>query len=268
MAWLCNPTRLPLPGRTSPRSRLRSKSGAGPGRPISAKAAAICAGAGLKGRNLIPSNTSCYHCHVSQLSKNYSIETDTYRTTWGEPGINCESCHGPGRAHLAAMRAAGDRVDKNKLETIVVRKFDSAQTNSMCAPCHAKMSPLDTGFQAGKRYFDHYNLALLEDRDFYPDGRDLGENFTYGSSARASPRASSTASIATLLPDGTNSRAPTRTRPASPATPATLKIPRLICFIGRKARAAVVWLATCPRQPLRACAATITACFLRRRPQR
>jgi tetratricopeptide (TPR) repeat protein len=77
------------------------------------------------------------------------------------------------------MRAAGDRVDRNKLEIIVTRKFDSAQTNSMCAPCHAKMSPLDTGFQAGKRFFDHYNLVLLEDRDFYPDGRDLGENFTY-----------------------------------------------------------------------------------------
>jgi len=124
-------------------------------------------------------NTSCYSCHVSQLSKNYSLENDTYSTTWGEPGINCESCHGPGQPHVAAMRASGDHVDKNKLEIIVIRQFDSAQKNSMCAPCHAKMSPLDADFQAGDRFFDHYNLVLLEDRDFYPDGRDLGENFTY-----------------------------------------------------------------------------------------
>jgi len=37
-------------------------------------------------------NTSCYGCHVSQLSTNYDLKTDTYKTTWAEPGINCETC--------------------------------------------------------------------------------------------------------------------------------------------------------------------------------
>ena len=41
-------------------------------------------------------NTMCYNCHVSQLSTNYDVKTDTYHTTWVEPGINCETCHGPG----------------------------------------------------------------------------------------------------------------------------------------------------------------------------
>ena len=36
-------------------------------------------------------NTSCYRCHVSQLRLNYDLATDTYRTTWSEPGINCET---------------------------------------------------------------------------------------------------------------------------------------------------------------------------------
>ena len=31
----------------------------------------------------------------------------------------------------------------------------------------------------GEDFFDHYGLATLEDPDFFPDGRDLGENFTY-----------------------------------------------------------------------------------------
>ena len=124
-------------------------------------------------------NSTCYTCHVSQLSRNYSLETDSYRTTWLEPGINCESCHGPGRKHVQAMRSAGNQ-SHVPLELIVPRKFSSvAQTNSLCAPCHAKMSPLDTGAQPGSEFFDHYNLSTLEDRDFYPDGRDLGENFTY-----------------------------------------------------------------------------------------
>ena len=44
-------------------------------------------------------NTSCYGCHVSQLSTNYDLKTDTYKTTWAEPGINCEACHGPSAEH-------------------------------------------------------------------------------------------------------------------------------------------------------------------------
>ncbi len=46
-------------------------------------------------------NTTCFDCHVSQLATNYDLETDTYRTTWREAGISCESCHGPGGEHIA-----------------------------------------------------------------------------------------------------------------------------------------------------------------------
>ena len=49
-------------------------------------------------------NTSCYGCHVSQLATNYDLKTDSYATTWKEPGINCETCHGPSEAHNDAMR--------------------------------------------------------------------------------------------------------------------------------------------------------------------
>ena len=33
-------------------------------------------------------NTSCYMCHVSQFTRNYDLKTDTYNTSWREPGIN------------------------------------------------------------------------------------------------------------------------------------------------------------------------------------
>ena len=29
-------------------------------------------------------NTSCYGCHVSQMSSNYDLATDSYETTWTE----------------------------------------------------------------------------------------------------------------------------------------------------------------------------------------
>jgi hypothetical protein len=53
---------------------------------------------------LLTFNTSCYSCHVSQLSTNYDPETDSYQTTWAEPGINCETCHGGSREHVRVFR--------------------------------------------------------------------------------------------------------------------------------------------------------------------
>lgn len=119
-------------------------------------------------------NRSCYSCHVSQLEKNYDIDTDTYHTTWAEPGINCETCHGPAAAHLQAMEN-----NDEELRIIVNGDFTPEQTDGICGPCHAKAYNLVPSFIPGDRFFDHYNMTTLEDRDFYPDGRDLGENFTF-----------------------------------------------------------------------------------------
>lgn len=124
-------------------------------------------------------NTSCYGCHVSQLSTNYDLSTDTYRTTWAEPGINCETCHGPGGEHVRVCREAPEGQPPDDLKIIVTKDFTAEQMNSMCAPCHAKMIPLSASFMPGERYVDHYDLVALEHSDFYPDGRDLGENYTY-----------------------------------------------------------------------------------------
>lgn len=40
-------------------------------------------------------NTSCYGCHVSQLSTNYDLKTDAYHTTWAEPGITAKPATAP-----------------------------------------------------------------------------------------------------------------------------------------------------------------------------
>lgn len=124
-------------------------------------------------------NTACYSCHVSQLSTNYDLQADTYRTVWAEPGINCETCHGPSEEHNRVCRDAPKGTVPKDLKIIRTKPFTPDQHNSSCAPCHAKMVPLTTTFKPGDRYFDHYDLVTLEDPDFYPDGRDLGENYTY-----------------------------------------------------------------------------------------
>jgi tetratricopeptide (TPR) repeat protein len=126
-------------------------------------------------------NTSCYNCHVSQLSNNYDLKTDTYKTTWAEPGINCETCHGPSAEHNRVMKKSPRGQQPTDMKIISVKKFTPEQHNSTCSGCHAKMSPLTDAYSPGDRFFDHYDLATLEDPDFYPDGRDLGENYTYTS---------------------------------------------------------------------------------------
>ena len=136
---------------------------------------------------LLTFNTACYSCHVSQLSTNYDLKTDTYHTVWAEPGINCETCHGPGGEHVRVCAAAPKGTVPADLK--IIRggtKFAVAQNNATCSSCHAKASPLTTFFSPGERFFDHFDLATLENPDYYPDGRDLGENYTY-TSWRMSP---------------------------------------------------------------------------------
>ncbi len=123
-------------------------------------------------------NTSCHSCHVSQLENNYNHESGQYRTTWKEAGINCETCHGPSQEHVEVCRKAKDGETPEDLKIIVTSTFTHEQHNSSCAPCHAKMRSLTLSYPPGERFYDHFDLVTLEDPDFYPDGRDLGENYT------------------------------------------------------------------------------------------
>ena len=128
---------------------------------------------------LLTFNTSCYNCHVSQLVTNYDLDSDSYETVWAEPGINCETCHGVASEHIRVCEEAGEGEAPEDLKIISVKQFGPADLNSLCASCHAKNRVLTTDFLPGERYFDHFGLTTLEDRDFYPDARDLGENYTY-----------------------------------------------------------------------------------------
>lgn len=123
-------------------------------------------------------NTGCYSCHISQLSTNFDLETDTYHTTWKEPGINCETCHGPAGDHVRIYRNLKEGEEPKELGLISTKVFTQEQHTASCAPCHAKMNPITPSYMPGDKFFDNYNLTTLEDRDFYPDARSLGENYT------------------------------------------------------------------------------------------
>jgi tetratricopeptide (TPR) repeat protein len=131
-------------------------------------------------------NTSCHGCHVSQFSSNYDAQTDAYHSKWAEPGISCETCHADGAEHVKLFRNLPPGEKPEDIRIISTKQFSVDQMNTMCAPCHAKSTPLTGSFRPGERYFDNYDLTGPEHSDYYPDGRDLGENYTY-TSWRMSP---------------------------------------------------------------------------------
>jgi tetratricopeptide (TPR) repeat protein len=126
-------------------------------------------------------NTACYGCHVSQVSTHYDPTDGTYRTTWTEPGINCETCHGAAGEHNEIARATRRGEPLADPRIVSTRTMTSRQRNDLCASCHAKASPLTLSYPPGERFYDHFDITTLEDPDFHPDGRDLGENYTYTS---------------------------------------------------------------------------------------
>ena len=126
-------------------------------------------------------NSACYGCHVSQFSSNYDPKTDTYRSSWAEAGISCETCHGGGAEHVELFRGLPADARPEDPRIISTKHFSIAQINDLCAPCHAKMASLTASFRPGDRYFDNYDLVGVEHSDYYPDGRDLGENYTFTS---------------------------------------------------------------------------------------
>jgi tetratricopeptide (TPR) repeat protein len=126
-------------------------------------------------------NTACFACHVSQVANNYDLAKDAYRTTWSEAGINCESCHGPAGQHVRLFESLPAGQKPADPAIIVTKSYTAEQMNDLCAGCHAKGGSLTNSFRPGDRYFDHFDLVTLEHPDYYPDGRDLGENYTFTS---------------------------------------------------------------------------------------
>ena len=131
--------------------------------------------------SMLTFNAACFSCHVSQIESNYDPVTDTYATTWNEPGISCESCHGPASEHIRVCLEAPTNQPPADLEIILWWEMSREQRDSNCAVCHTKGGPITPRFETGDRYWDHYDLTTFESIDYYADGRDLGENYTMGS---------------------------------------------------------------------------------------
>jgi hypothetical protein len=74
---------------------------------------------------------ACVGCHVTGADRLIEIDGKPVN-----PHVQCESCHGPGRAHIEAAKAGGSGKGN------VVRK----PTKAACEQCHNAKSPHFKGF--------------------------------------------------------------------------------------------------------------------------
>ena len=148
-------------------------------------------------------NYMCAECHSTNLQKNYRAETRTFDTKWSETNVSCESCHGPGSAHVAwskgnaAAKAANAAMglvfsmkDTSKGtwafppgETIARRTapISSRHEVETCARCHARRGQSWLDFQYGKPLADTHRVALLEEGLYEANGLQQDEVYEHGS---------------------------------------------------------------------------------------
>ena len=143
-------------------------------------------------------NARCADCHSTNLQKDYSSENNQYQTTWSEINVACETCHGPGRAHLAWSKTPLETITnkgfKHNLKSSSWQRHASSDTASKlggeqsqeqvnsCAACHSRRSTIHTGkLNHEKQLLNGYLPSLIESSIYHVDGQILDEDYVYGS---------------------------------------------------------------------------------------
>ncbi|MGG5820446.1 tetratricopeptide repeat protein [Falsiroseomonas sp. HW251] len=146
-------------------------------------------------------NFMCASCHSTGLVRGFDRATGRYDTTWSEIAVGCESCHGPGAAHLAWAQAGAPADRPNGIAALRNReggwRFAEGDTRGIarwegpprraaaqldaCASCHSRARPLVADPLPGSRFLDTHAPVLLDAGLYHADGQIQGEVFEWGS---------------------------------------------------------------------------------------
>ncbi len=139
-------------------------------------------------------NSRCASCHLTDLKKNYSLETNTYQTSWSEMNVGCEACHGAGSQHIEWASGVSTLENKGLLfnldkvwEPLAGQlqipdsvDFSISKQVQVCAGCHSRRGELQTRDIAAD-FSDNYALSPLQQGLYHPDGQILDEVYVVGS---------------------------------------------------------------------------------------
>ncbi len=147
-------------------------------------------------------NYMCADCHSTNVRKNYDLGHRSYSTTYSEIDVACEACHGPGSNHLAWARKEADwknlnaqgltnPLDDRKGAAWITDQASghpyrskprtSEREIQTCARCHSHRAQLHEDYLHGQSVDDDYQVALLEENLYFPDGQIKAEDYEYGS---------------------------------------------------------------------------------------
>ena len=145
----------------------------------------------------------CAECHSTNLRKGYDPASNSYRTTFSDINVACESCHGPASAHLDWA----DKKDKAPYATKGDKGLPSLKSHwneawnfpadgarfavrdhpaepagmNSCAACHSRRSTLSEEGKAGAVLEDTHRLAMLTAPNYHADGQQREEVYVWGS---------------------------------------------------------------------------------------
>ncbi|MDD1979086.1 tetratricopeptide repeat protein [Pseudomonas tussilaginis] len=131
-------------------------------------------------------NGMCADCHSTRLMKNYNDRDDSFASTWQEKNVGCQSCHGPGQAHVDWAKAttspatAGASASEIGL-AVDYKALGSQGLVEQCAFCHSRRQTLGVGQIPGHPQLDQSLPATLRTGLYHADGQIDGEVYEYGS---------------------------------------------------------------------------------------
>lgn len=132
-------------------------------------------------------NTMCASCHSTNLQKNYDFVTDSYKTTWNEINVACESCHGPGSKHISFVNSAAHANGDSLLNYgFLYGKNANPQLQlNTCAPCHARKADLAKELIHSEEIMDDMIPQVIDNEFYFADGQIKEEDYEYSSFAQS-----------------------------------------------------------------------------------
>ena len=114
-------------------------------------------------------NYSCAECHSTNVKKNYDPAADRFATTFAEPNVSCEACHGPGSRHVASKGRTP------------FPAFSRSAEVERCARCHSRREQFSDQYDPSSPLGNTHRVVLLDDPLYHVDGQIRDEVFEYGS---------------------------------------------------------------------------------------
>jgi nitrate reductase cytochrome c-type subunit len=105
----------------------------------------------------------CVHCHA------VTTPDSTLKPDPAFFGVGCESCHGPGSAHVEAMRAGKPL----GLSMERLQEWDATRLNTLCARCHRGRDDISMSSEQANQTNRFMPYGLMKSRCFLGSGNRL-----------------------------------------------------------------------------------------------